>query len=115
MKAQPNHRTENDPKRSIIQAIHELDLTQTDSWDDLDALSNQTHIDSIEIDPEGIIFDSDQKFNGIFNVYVSLNYGSEPDTSTTSEAFIGRFKGHFDSRKQPIFDKIEVDTSPFYD
>lgn len=108
-----------DPKRAdrvgaVLQAVTDLDLTQSDAWSDLDELSTHTYIDDVEVDPEGIVLD-DGRFKGMMNVYVLLQYGRDNQEGfQTSDAFRGRFEGHFEGAAA-IIDKVSVDTSPFYE
>ncbi|HYI47801.1 MAG TPA: hypothetical protein VEX35_04975 [Allosphingosinicella sp.] len=96
-----------------MQAISEYDLTQSGAWTDLDALSTHTYLDDVEVDPEGIVLD-DGLFKGFLNIYVLLQYGSgKKEGFQTSDAFRGRFTGHFDGTVA-VIDEVSVDTSPFY-
>jgi len=62
-----------DPRLSaVLQAISDYDLTQSQAWNDLDALSGKTSVDDIEADPEGIIF-SDDTFKGVMSVLWCFN------------------------------------------
>ncbi|ATI82822.1 hypothetical protein A6768_24335 [Sphingobium yanoikuyae] len=98
----------------IASYLNEVDPTEFDIWADLDALSTHTTIDDIEIDPAGIVL-SGENFEGVFNVYVSLQYGTDNEEGfTTSDSFLARFSGHFDEANSPVIDKSEVDTSSFY-
>jgi hypothetical protein len=100
----------------VIDEVKQVDLVgHPEAWTDLDALSPKTQVDAIEVDPAGVTV-SDNDFRGVANVYVILVYGGgeEPRGFTTSEAFLGKFKGHFDEHQKPIVDEFKVDTSPFY-
>lgn len=97
----------------IVDAVEQLELTDFPSaWGALDALSNRTQVDAIQVDPEGVTV-SGNAFRGIAPVYVVLEYGGE-DGFTTSDSFLGRFKGHFDKSGRPVVDDFSVDTTPFY-
>ena len=98
---------------AIVDAVSGAELSEYEAWSDLDALSNRTSIDKIEVNPEGIISAGNERFRGIFNVYVALHYGDQ-DELVTSEAFEGSFEGHFEAGK-PIIESMKVDTSPFYE
>lgn len=108
-----------DPKRkervgAVLQAVSDFDLTQSDAWSDLDELSTHTHIDEVEVDPEGIILDED-RFKGMMNIYVLLQYGRDSHEGfQTSDAFRAWFNGHFEGA-EAVIDGVKVDTSPFYE
>jgi Predicted pPIWI-associating nuclease len=101
-------------KDQVVAAVKDADLTAFDAWSDLDVLSSRTQIDAIEVDPAGISISNDG-FHGVANVYVVLEYGGgeDDDGFTTSDAFLGKFAGHFDNGN-PVLEKFTVDTSPFY-
>jgi hypothetical protein len=107
-----------DPQRparveAIMRAVSEYDLTQSDAWADLDALSTHTYVENLEVDPEGVVIDDD-RFKGIMNVYVLLQYGpSNQEGFQTSDAFRAWFDGHFQGQGA-IIDRVKVDISPFY-
>jgi hypothetical protein len=102
--------------QAVIDAIRHYNLTKSPSWKDLDALSTRTHVDGLEVDPAGIIFESEDRFRGVLNVYVVLEYASETnDEFQTSDSFLGKFKGHFNKKGYPVIDEIKVDTSPFFE
>ena len=108
-----------DPNRAdrvgaVLQAVTDLDLTQSEAWSALDELSTHTYIDDVEVDPEGIVLDED-RFKGMMNIYVLLQYGRDNQEGfQTSDAFRGWFNGHFEGA-EAIIDGVRVDTSPFYE
>jgi hypothetical protein len=98
----------------IVDAVSNTELTEYAAWHDLSVLSSHTDIDGIEVDPAGVTVNGNQ-FSGLATIYVALNYGSNDDDGfATSDAFEGRFEGHFEEHK-PVIDRITVDTAPFYD
>ena len=111
---QPSGELDSTQIDAIVDAVSHAELSEYDAWSDLDALSNRTSIDQIEVDPEGIISKGDRKFKGIFNVYVALHYGGNREELVTSEAFEGTFEGYFQDNKA-IIKSMKVDTSPFYE
>ena len=104
---------QSDPRLpAVMQAIADFDLTQSSAWADLDALSSRTLIDDVEVEPEGIIIEGD-RFRGLMNVYVVLQYGGSKDSFQTSDAFRALFEGHFSGSIAEI-ENVRVDTSPFF-
>lgn len=99
---------------AVMQVMSDFDLTESQAWSDLDALSSNTYIDDLEVDPEGVIIEENE-FKGVMNVYVVLHYGgNDDDAFDTSDAFRGQFSGHFDEDKA-VVDSVTVDTSPFFE
>ena len=107
-------RSPGEVSRKIVAAVKEADLKAFDAWSDLEVLSSRTQVDAIRVDPAGVSV-SDDGFRGIANVYVVLEYAGGPgkESFTTSDAFLGKFRGHFEDGK-PVLDQFTVDTSPFY-
>ena len=97
----------NSPRvHKIVKAVQDLDLTNRTEWQNLVDLSSRTELDAIEVNPAGVMIDGDQ-FNGLVNVYVGLYYERNgKDTIATSDAFVGKFQGHFETDK-PVVDRIE--------
>ena len=112
--SKPPRWTEHDKVQAIVHAVEDYPIAESAAWGDLDALSAQTVVDGIEVDPEGVTVDRDGRFRGVSNVYVGLQYGSGEDGFETSDGFLARFEGHFDEVRTPVIDKFTVDTSPFY-
>jgi hypothetical protein len=101
--------------QTVVSALHKADITELALWSDLDALSTHTFLEGIEAEPEGVVINADGTFSGVFNVYVTLQYGKSNDNDdgfTTSDSFLAKFDGHFDEA-EPVFDHSEVDTSSF--
>jgi hypothetical protein len=96
----------------IIDAVRNVELTQTGAWSALDGLSSNTRVDLIETFQDEIRFDG-RRFRGPVVFHVTLQYGGGEDEVTLSEAFPGRFEGHFKDDR-PIIDDVDVDTSSFY-
>jgi hypothetical protein len=102
--------------KDVIKAVEDYDLYKSPSWPDLDDLSDDTSVDAVDVDPAGIIFEPKDQFHGLANVYVLLQYREDQqDGFETSDSFLGRFEGHFDTNGTPVIDKISIDTSPFYE
>ena len=76
-------------RQAIAKSVLSVDPTQTEAWSDLDALSTQTVVDTIETFEAEIRIEGDQdaSFSGPLIWYVLLNYGPEGDDRlTTSES-----------------------------
>lgn len=94
----------------IVEAVSHAKLTEYDAWNDLNALSSNTDVDGIDVDPAGVTLEG-ERFTGLATIYVASQYGTTGvDGFETSNAF----EGHFDG-KRPVIDKITVDTTPFYE
>lgn len=99
--------------QTVVASLYNSDITELSLWSDLDALSTHTTVEGIEAEPEGVVINADGTFSGVFNVYVTLQYGKDNDDGfTTSDSFLAQFNGHFDDT-EPVFDHSEVDTSSF--
>src|SRR5687768_980357 len=101
-----------DMKPQIAEAMRSSDLTDFACWNDLDALSSETHVANIEVFDEEIML-SGESFEGSINVYLTLNYGSGDDATWISAAFPGSFSGVLQDG-QPVISNVIVDTSSFY-
>lgn len=106
--------TPDEMRSAVADAMREYDLTESAAWSDLDALATNVKIDHIEVDPAGILLKDDGTFEGVYDVYLVLEYGKLADGGfSTSESFSGRFFGH-SVEGTPIIDSASVDTSRFY-
>jgi hypothetical protein len=103
-----------DLQRKIVEAVQAQEMTQTEAWSDLDALSSSTVVDTFETFAEEVRIDGNT-FSGPLTWYVLLRYGQDGDADqlTTSESFPGSFEGHFED-EMPVVDKMSVDVSSFY-
>jgi hypothetical protein len=108
---------ENDKRREqIVKLVEGHNLTRDPVWRELVALSSETRVEALEVDPEGVVI-TGESFEGVMNIYLKLEYAmdSQPnDAFTTSDSVLGKFKGHFE-RGNPKLDEITVETSPFYE
>lgn len=98
--------------QAVATAVREIDLSGTEAWADLDALSSNTHVDSVEVFADEIKVRGGS-FEGPINVHCTLNYGNGADGLTVSETFPGRFEGSL-SPAGPVILRLKVDTSSFY-
>ena len=107
---------EDDDKRSaIMRSIADIDVSQSQIWNELDQLS--THTDSAEIDavPEGIFEVENNDFEAVATVYVTLNYGDRRDRSSMSDSYPVHVRGTYDkNKKEAMVVDMSVDTSSFY-
>lgn len=117
----PAHKTatgkpaEKERMHRIVEAVQDFPLTNSEYWSELKELSDQTEFDGIEVDPAGVTI-TNNEFEGLMNVYVGLNYGKDGgEALVSSDAFTGRFKGHFARSGKPEIDEIAIDTAPFYE
>jgi hypothetical protein len=118
MKARKQHELprdlSEDERRQIADSLTEEEIISSKAWSSLDALSSQTILDEIEV-LEDEITGSRDNAEGIFNLYVVLQYNDKnKEEFTSSDTYPGRFKAHFDKEGNVEFDEIEVDTSSFY-
>jgi hypothetical protein len=99
----------------IVEAVQDFPLTGSPYWPELSVLSDETELDGIEVDPAGVTL-TDDGFEGLMNVYVGLKYGTNKgEPVITSDAFTGRFNGHFSTTGRPEIDSVAIDTAPFYE
>ena len=101
-------------RQHIAKAVQNLDLTRFPCWNDLDALSSNTIADEIEVIEDAIDFVKDH-FDGVINVYVTLQYGRGDKRLMTSEGFPGQIEGHFEENGEPVVDHVFVDTTSFHE
>jgi Predicted pPIWI-associating nuclease len=100
-------------RRRIAEAVQKTEVTLTEAWQELNLLSSNTQIDTIEIFENEIRIDAD-RFEGPLTWYVVLRYGAgTSDPVETSESFPGSFEGRLVDNA-PIIDSMTVDTSSFY-
>lgn len=99
----------------IAEAVQAKDTTETEAWSDLDGLSSNTAVDTVETFPEEIRTEGNT-FSGPLTWYVLLRYGHEGDGDqlTTSESFPGSFEGHWEG-EVAVIDRMSVDVSSFYE
>lgn len=104
-----------DPRiADIVETVQTYPLAQSHYWKPLAGLSSHTEFDGIEVDPAGVSI-ADDRFDGLMNVYVGLEFASKGSESLiSSDAFVGTFKGHFSPAGKPEIDAITIDTTPFY-
>jgi hypothetical protein len=94
--------------RAIADEVRKIEISDTEAWTELDVLSSDTGVESIEVFEDEIRSKGD-RFEGPINVHVVLRY---PKNVTLSETFPGRFEGSWEGEK-PSIDRLLVDTSSF--
>jgi hypothetical protein len=103
-------------RRRIAEAVSNVELSTTGAWDNLDVLSTHTRVEGVDVEADAVILDANGNFRGVVDIYVSLQYGSDSeDDFTSSDSFLGEFRGHLDDNGRPIIDDVSVDTSDFYE
>jgi hypothetical protein len=101
-------------QRRVAQAVRVKDWTGTSAWGELDLLSSNTGVDTVETFEQEVRIHNNG-FDGPITWHVTLEYGPKDGEGplTTSESFPGTFQGHFDG-EDPVVDDMTVDTSSFY-
>ncbi|HEV7370651.1 hypothetical protein [Arenibaculum sp.] len=103
-----------DDRHRIATALTADVIAGSNAWKALGDLSEETVIDEVEVF-ESEIDGRRSKAEGIFNVYVELEYGrGDDDGFQSSDAYPGRFVAHIEDDGRVVFDSISVDVSSFY-
>jgi len=97
-----------------MNAINRFELTATDAWHDLEALSAGTRFDEIDAVPEGLFAVEGNGFTAIATVYVDLVDDDMEGASAYPDNFPAEVRGHFDASGEAIIETVSVDTSSFY-
>lgn len=100
---------------AILKAIEEYDIAVSDAWNKLDEISSQTQVESIEPDPDGLFEEPDGRFQAVGSIYVTLNYGGRRDATSMSDSYPFHAFGHLGDDGSASVDRMEVDTSSFYE
>jgi hypothetical protein len=107
-----------DPLRveAVLKAIEEYDIIlDSDALSKLDEISSQTQIESIEPDPDGLFEEPDGHFQAVGSIYVTLNYGGKRDAASMSDSYPFHAFGRLAEDGSASVERIEVDTSSFYE
>lgn len=100
--------------RSIIaETAREADFTETQAWNDLSLLSNNTIVDTLEVFEDEIRFQGDA-FEGPLLWHVTLEYGGKEDGFSSADSYPGRFAGEY-KNGEVILTSMTADTSSFYE
>ena len=103
-------------RRSILDAVSSFDVTTSSAWDDLDQLSNRTMFEGLEANPDGVFIESPGSFRAVANVYVTLNYGDNRDSTSMSDSYPVEVQGKIDPQSHEVsIDDLKIDTSSFYE
>jgi hypothetical protein len=100
---------------AVLKAIEEYDILDSDAWNKLDEISSQTQIESIEPDPDGLFEEPDGHFQAVGSIYVTLNYGGKRDATSMSDSYPFHAFGRLADDGSASVERIEVDTSSFYE
>ncbi len=102
-------------QEKIVAAVKATELTETEAWDDLSALSSVTRIDTVETFDSEIRFNGDT-FKGPLTWYVTLHYGQQgtQDELVVSDSFPGSFQGRLENGV-PVIEHMLADVSSFYE
>jgi Predicted pPIWI-associating nuclease len=102
---------------AVIKAVSKCDVRESNAWSDLNELSTHTQFEEIDAVPEGI-FERGDRFSASATVYVTLQYGSNPEEEvSSSDEFPAAIDGHFEQENdstKAVIDNISIDTSSFY-
>jgi hypothetical protein len=102
-------------REKIMAAVKEKELTETEAWQDLSALSSNTYVDTIETFDDEVRIDG-ERFEGPLTWHVTLHYGerdSEPEL-VISDSFPGSFRGRL-LAGVPIVEHMLAEVSSFYE
>ena len=101
-------------REKIIAAVKATELTETEAWQDLSALSSNTYVDTIETFDEEVRIDRD-RFEGPLTWHVTLHYGQQAseDELIISDSFPGSFEGHLED-DVPVIERMVAEVSSFY-
>jgi len=102
-------------RENIIAAVKATELTETEAWQDLSALSSNTYVDTIETFDDEVRIDGD-RFKGPLTWHVTLQYGqhASEDELVISDSFPGSFEGHLENGV-PVVERMLAEVSSFYE
>ncbi|WP_299819158.1 hypothetical protein [uncultured Roseibium sp.] len=102
-------------RENIIAAVKTKELTETEAWQDLSALSSNTYVDTIETFDDEVRIDGD-RFEGPLIWHVTLHYGphASEDELIISDSFPGSFEGHLKDGV-PLIEHMLAEVSSFYE
>ena len=102
-----------DPRAArIAHSLQQVEISDLAIWGELDALSNRTRVEGVEVPEEGVVLGANNRFSAILNLYLSLEYGKGEDGFTTSESLLARVEGYLIG-DNPVVENATVDTSDF--
>jgi hypothetical protein len=102
-------------RENIIAAVKATELTETEAWQDLSALSSNTYVDTIETFDDEVRIDGD-RFEGPLTWHVTLHYGqgASEDELVISDSFPGSFEGRLEDGV-PVIERVLAEVSSFYE
>lgn len=102
-------------RENIIAAVKATELTETEAWQDLSALSSNTYVDTIETFDDEVRIDGD-RFEGPLTWHVTLHYGqhASEDELIISDSFPGSFEGRLEDGV-PVIERMLAEVSSFYE
>lgn len=102
-------------RENIVAAVKATELTETEAWQDLAALSSNTRVDTIETFDEEVRIDGD-RFEGPLTWHVTLHYGTHAsvDELIISDSFPGSFQGRLEEGV-PVIERMLAEVSSFYE
>lgn len=102
-------------RENIITAVKATELTKTEAWQDLSALSSNTYVDTIETFDDEVRIDGD-RFEGPLTWHVTLHYGQQvsEDELVISDSFPGTFEGRLEDGV-PVIERMLAEVSSFYE
>ncbi len=102
-------------RENIIAAVKATELTETDAWQALSALSSNTYVDTIETFDDEVRIDGD-RFEGPLTWHVTLYYGqhASEDELIISDSFPGSFEGRLEDGV-PLIERMLAEVSSFYE
>lgn len=96
----------------ILDAAEAYDILRSGEWEKLAVLSEDTQLDGLRADPDGLIIRGTQ-FEGLMKVYIVRRYFTE-EKFEEGDSFPVTYKGHLDDQGAPVIDTIDVNTRFFY-
>ncbi|WP_024879206.1 hypothetical protein [Methylosinus sp. LW3] len=101
-------------RESIVAAVKATELTETEAWQDLSALSSNTYVDTIETFDDEVRIDGD-RFEGPLTWHVTLHYGqvASEDELIISDSFPGSFQGRLEEGV-PVIERMLAEVSSFF-
>lgn len=101
-------------RETIVSAVKATDLTETEAWRALSALSSNTYVDTIETFDDEVRIDGN-RFEGPLTWYVTLHYGqhASEDELIISDSFPGSFHGRLEEGV-PVIERMLAEVSSFF-
>ncbi len=104
---------EREVRSRIADTVRDAEFTETEAWNDLSVLSNNTIVDTVEVFEDEIRIQGDA-FEGPLLWHVTLEYGGKEGGFSSADSYPGRFSGEY-KNGEVILASMTADTSSFYD